>query len=156
MSINDNAWHAAGPDPSRGFERLSTSRSKDRAGAAISPPPQTQSRDFVSSPVLDLAVEIAARPILKTHINKDTQMALGKRHLKALRKLVAATEKLVSNVEREMAKVAAQKKVRLRRSRKDAAHLKREVRADRRKGLAATRIAKKHGISLNYVYLLLR
>ena len=83
-------------------------------------------------------------------------MALGKRHLKALRKLVAATEKLVANVEHEMARVAAEKKVRLRRSRKDAARLKKEVRADRRKGLAATRIAKKYGISLNYVYLLLR
>jgi hypothetical protein len=83
-------------------------------------------------------------------------MALGKRHLNALRKLVAATQKLATKVENDLAQTAARKPVRRRRSRKDAVVLKRLVRADRRSGLSATRIAKKHAISLNYVYLLLR
>jgi hypothetical protein len=83
-------------------------------------------------------------------------MALGKRHVNALRKLVAAIDRLIANTEREMAKAAAKSKGRPRRKKKDVAALRRLLRTERKRGASAATLAKRHKISVNYVYLLIR
>jgi hypothetical protein len=83
-------------------------------------------------------------------------MTLGKLHLRRLQKLVYSAQKLVTEVEAELRYANRKRRIRKRRSRSDAAVLRKAVRADRKKGIPARKIAESRRISINYVYLMLR
>lgn len=80
-----------------------------------------------------------------------------------LRKIAASLEELASAIDAQAA--AKPKKLfpagngktaskRVRRSKKEAAALKRLVKSERKAGVAVAELAKKHGISPAYIYML--
>jgi hypothetical protein len=71
-----------------------------------------------------------------------------------LRKIAAALEELAAEIESlpgEKAKPVSRRK---RRSKKEAAQLKKMLRAERKAGIPVAELAKKHGISPAYIYML--
>ena len=85
-------------------------------------------------------------------------MELSKRDIAQLRKLVAACEKILTKADAGGGKPGAAKKdqkpKRIRRSGKELIAFRRMLKAERKRGISGTELAKKHGVSTTYIYTL--
>jgi hypothetical protein len=73
---------------------------------------------------------------------------------KKLRKIAASLEELASAIESFPAGNGKSASTRTRRSKKEAIALKKLLKAERKAGVPVTELAKKHGISTAYIYML--
>ena len=79
---------------------------------------------------------------------------------KKLRKLAASLEELATALEAQGNKPVSNGKsgntasTRMRRSKKEAAQLKKLLKAERKAGVPGAELARKHGISTAYIYML--
>ena len=95
-------------------------------------------------------------------VKQEYGMARTVNFAEKLRKIAASLEELASAIEAQPTGVkksfpagngkSASKRV--RRSKKEAAALKRLVKAERKAGVPVAELAKKHGISTAYIYML--
>ena len=73
---------------------------------------------------------------------------------KKLRKIAASLEELATALESFPAGNGKSVSTRTRRSRKEAIALKKLLKAERKAGVPVAELAKKHGISTAYIYML--
>lgn len=73
---------------------------------------------------------------------------------KKLRKMAASLEELATALEAEPAGNGKSASPRKRRSKKEAVALKKLLKAERKAGVPVAELAKKHGISTAYIYML--
>lgn len=85
-------------------------------------------------------------------------MELSKRDVAQLRKLVAACEAILARADAAGAKSVAPRKSekpkRIRRSGKELIAFRRMLKAERKRGVSGTELARKHGVSTTYIYTL--
>ncbi len=84
-------------------------------------------------------------------------MSLTSKEIAELKKIVARANELIAKAKgREMIKTSVRRSasVRARRSGKDLVAFRRTLQAERKAGVPVAQIAKKHGISLSYIYQL--
>jgi hypothetical protein len=85
-------------------------------------------------------------------------MELSKREIAQLRKLVVACEKILAKADVAGRSAGAAKKdqkpKRIRRSGKELIAFRRMLKAERKRGVSGTELAKKHGVSTTYIYTL--
>ncbi len=82
-------------------------------------------------------------------------MPLTTKEIAELKKIVARVTELIAKAKgREAANTSARRSasVRARRSGKDLVAFRRTLKAERKAGVPVAQIAKKHGISLSYIY----
>jgi DNA-binding CsgD family transcriptional regulator len=84
------------------------------------------------------------------NLNIGVKMKLNKRERELLQTIVSLSEKLLSQTGKKT------NSARLRRSRADAADLRKQVRAARRQNISVKEIAGRLGITPSYVYQLQR
>jgi hypothetical protein len=77
-------------------------------------------------------------------------MGLSARQQKQLDEII----KLVEKVRLSASTSSTDSGVRMRRSRADADKMRKEVLAARAKGVSATKLAEKYGVSLAYIYMI--
>ncbi len=77
-------------------------------------------------------------------------MSLSARQQKQLDEII----KLVEKVRLSASTNSTDSGVRMRRSRADADKMRKEVLAARAKGVSATKLAEKYGVSLAYIYMI--
>lgn len=84
-------------------------------------------------------------------------MSLSTREISQLKKIVALAQDLIDKAEAAPAKEKAAKKIstgRIRRSGKELAAFKKMLKAERKRGVPATKLAEQHGVSKAYIYML--
>ena len=84
-------------------------------------------------------------------------MSLSKREISQLKKLVALAQGLIDKAEaapaeQKTATPSATK--RIRRTGKELAAFKKMLKAERKRGVPATKLAEQHGVSKAYIYML--
>jgi hypothetical protein len=95
-----------------------------------------------------------------TSIRKSEQeasMSLSIRELSQLKKIVALAQGLIDKAEAAPADQKASTKSatkRIRRSGKELAAFRKMLKAERKRGVSATDLAKEHGVSMAYIYTL--
>jgi transposase len=80
-------------------------------------------------------------------------MALSKQQIDRLNKIIATARKLIDSAEAEGSN-GTTGKTRTRRSSADAEKMKAQIRAARAKGVPATKLAEKCGVSTAYIYMI--
>jgi hypothetical protein len=78
-------------------------------------------------------------------------MALSKQQVARLNSIIATAKKMIALAEKEPASKGMK---RFRRSSADAAKMKDQIRVARAKGVPATKLAEKYGVSTAYVYMI--
>ena len=85
-------------------------------------------------------------------------MILSKRQKNALNKIIAQIEKIIASAELANAKAVKTSRKsgnsKSRRSRADAAVMKKQSRAARKKGVPVADLARQYGVSTAYIYML--
>lgn len=84
-------------------------------------------------------------------------MTLSERQLSQLNKAIALVQDVLSAAKAEAKKPAKAQKTkgrRYRRTAEDAAKLRKEVQVARKKGVPASLLAKKYGVSNAYIYMI--
>lgn len=80
-------------------------------------------------------------------------MALSQRQINSLNRIISTAQKIVATAEKE-AKSGNGGSKRLRRSSADAEKMKAQIRAAKAKGVPATKLAEKYGVSTAYIYMI--
>ncbi len=78
-------------------------------------------------------------------------MALSKQQVARLNSIIATAKKMIALADKEPDSKGSK---RLRRSSADAAKMKDQIRAARAKGVPATKLAEKYGVSTAYIYMI--
>lgn len=79
-------------------------------------------------------------------------MSMSKRQDAYLNKIVMLVEKV--RAEAAKANGSAKRKTRTRRTAADAAKIRKDILSARAKGVAATKLAEKYGVSTAYIYMI--
>lgn len=80
-------------------------------------------------------------------------MALSKQQIDRLNKIIVTAQKMIETSESESSK-GTTGKTRTRRSSADSEKMKAQIRAARAKGVPATKLAEKYGVSTAYIYMM--
>ena len=80
-------------------------------------------------------------------------MSLSPKQINNLNKIIATAQKMLAVAEQEE-KAGNGKSKRLRHSSADVDKMKAQIRAARAKGVAATKLAEKYGVSIAYIYMI--
>ncbi|MFN4142114.1 hypothetical protein [Aestuariivirga sp.] len=81
-------------------------------------------------------------------------MALSKRQISNLKKIIATAQKILATEQSEDTRGAGDGVIRRRRSRVEASKMRAEILTQREKGVPATQLARKYGVSTAYVYMI--
>jgi hypothetical protein len=79
-------------------------------------------------------------------------MGLSKQQIDSINKIITTAQKMIESSEPESSNGSG--KTRMRRSSADAERMKAQIRAARAKGVAASKLAEKYGVSTAYVYMI--
>lgn len=79
-------------------------------------------------------------------------MSLSKRQIAYLNKIIATAQKMLDTAHLEDSRSSGPK--RRRRSAADAAKMRADILAKRAKGVPATKLAEKYGVSTAYIYMI--
>ncbi len=85
-------------------------------------------------------------------INEKKQMSLSKRQIAYLNKIIATAQKMLDTAHLEVS--ASGKPPRRRRSAAEAEKMRADILAKRAKGVPATKLAEKYGVSTAYIYMI--
>lgn len=80
-------------------------------------------------------------------------MALSKRQIAYLNKIIATAQKMLDTAHLEESRAGSGPK-RRRRSAAEAEKMRADILAKRAKGVAATKLAEKYGVSTAYIYMI--
>lgn len=80
-------------------------------------------------------------------------MALSKQQIDRLNKIIATAQKMIETAEADSPN-GTNEKIRTRRSSTDAEKMKAQIRAARAKGVPASKLAEKYGVSTAYIYMI--
>jgi IS5 family transposase len=81
-------------------------------------------------------------------------MALSKRQIAYLNKIISTAQKFLATAEQEEKKAAKSGTRRRRRSGAEAEKMRADILAKRAKGVPAAKLAEKYGVSTAYIYMI--
>ena len=81
-------------------------------------------------------------------------MSLSKRQIAYLNKIIATAQKMLDTAHLEESRAAHGGPKRRRRSAADAEKMRADILAKRAKGVPATKLAEKYGVSTAYIYMI--
>ena len=81
-------------------------------------------------------------------------MSLSKRQVAYLNKIISTAQKMLDTAHIEESRSASGKPKRHRRSAAEAEKMRADILAKRAKGVAATKLAEKYGVSTAYIYMI--